>query len=501
LTRPDYSNTIKEILADYEEEISVYKKRERQYLKAVNKVKKKILLKSMENAKLRELLNQHGIGVPPLQDLISSNESSHHHQEETDDVNIPMGEMGVVSRPVAATPKPVIIDTPLSSRKRKICLSRHKKSDSKHAKNESMEGVSPEYIAMETTGSHDNNDTASNNVKSLLNDDNHQEVLGHLTLEKEPTGDNTKSPSLLDSAEKCDNLQAPPINHVVMVTTPNRKNASKTSHRLLSGTKSSKKTNKLIKNKIPPDQTTLTQNMYHHHHLHQDEDKGIISDDDTINEDMMELTRLPVVDCVEMNQPICVIPPTPFIEHDAEEYQILDVSDDDTNDEVIIVNGNEHDDHVTLDNDHVTMANDHVTVDNDHVTTDDADATMCVGHVTTDEGHVILDDIDDDHMTTKDHHRYNQEQITKSNSKLKLSSGRKLAKGAGLPGFKFHEVFRKKSDRDKLEAVSCPECKEWYQNPVYKDNLQRTCRHRHLHLPPESDPSLWNISFPNSNIK
>ena len=29
-----------------------------------------------------------------------------------------------------------------------------------------------------------------------------------------------------------------------------------------------------------------------------------------------------------------------------------------------------------------------------------------------------------------------------------------------------------------------------------ESHLKHTCRHKHLHLPPDEDSRLWNISFP-----
>ena len=31
-----------------------------------------------------------------------------------------------------------------------------------------------------------------------------------------------------------------------------------------------------------------------------------------------------------------------------------------------------------------------------------------------------------------------------------------------------------------------------------RTHLRNTCRHKALHLPPDSDPRMWDISFPNS---
>ena len=31
-----------------------------------------------------------------------------------------------------------------------------------------------------------------------------------------------------------------------------------------------------------------------------------------------------------------------------------------------------------------------------------------------------------------------------------------------------------------------------------REHLRNTCRHKHLHLPPYSDPRVWDISFPDS---
>ena len=31
-----------------------------------------------------------------------------------------------------------------------------------------------------------------------------------------------------------------------------------------------------------------------------------------------------------------------------------------------------------------------------------------------------------------------------------------------------------------------------------EDHLKWTCRHKHVHLPPDEDSRIWNISFPST---
>ena len=103
---------------------------------------------------------------------------------------------------------------------------------------------------------------------------------------------------------------------------------------------------------------------------------------------------------------------------------------------------------------------------------------------------------------------------------------------AGLPtGYKFDAPIRKKADRDKLEGKACPDCQavsydyytaicpsmqyhiiiinksliivQWFAGDDgihgdVEDHLRRTCRHKHLYLPPDEDSRIWNISFPNT---
>eukprot|EP00731_Ephydatia_muelleri_P011059 Em0005g1645a len=80
---------------------------------------------------------------------------------------------------------------------------------------------------------------------------------------------------------------------------------------------------------------------------------------------------------------------------------------------------------------------------------------------------------------------------------------KKLARTAGLPTYKFVVPIRKKSDRDKLDAKPCPDCQKWFSDGdgIHRDqreHLKQVCRHKHLYLPPDTDPRVWDISFPNT---
>eukprot|EP00731_Ephydatia_muelleri_P005810 Em0003g58a len=78
-----------------------------------------------------------------------------------------------------------------------------------------------------------------------------------------------------------------------------------------------------------------------------------------------------------------------------------------------------------------------------------------------------------------------------------------VAKRAGLPAYKFAATIRKKCDRDKLHAKPCPECRKWFaaEDGIHanqRDHMKKVCRHKYLYAPPDSDPRIWEISFPNS---
>ena len=80
---------------------------------------------------------------------------------------------------------------------------------------------------------------------------------------------------------------------------------------------------------------------------------------------------------------------------------------------------------------------------------------------------------------------------------------KKLARTAGLPTYKFVVPIRKKADRDKLDAKACPDCQKWFSDGdgIHRDkreHLKQVCRHKHLYLPPDTDPRVWDISFPNT---
>eukprot|EP00731_Ephydatia_muelleri_P020905 Em0013g632a len=75
-----------------------------------------------------------------------------------------------------------------------------------------------------------------------------------------------------------------------------------------------------------------------------------------------------------------------------------------------------------------------------------------------------------------------------------------VAKRAGLPSYKFAATIR---DRDKLHAKPCPECRKWFaaEDGIHanqRDHMKKVCRHKYLYAPPDSDPRIWEISFPNS---
>eukprot|EP00731_Ephydatia_muelleri_P018702 Em0011g742a len=118
----------------------------------------------------------------------------------------------------------------------------------------------------------------------------------------------------------------------------------------------------------------------------------------------------------------------------------------------------------------------------------------------------------------------------KNERDLQYEYAKKLAKTAGLPTYKFDVPIRKKADRDKLDAKACPDCQkvcpklthldstlpppfsllasifsclQWFSagGGIHRDqreHLKLVCRHKHLYIPPDTDPRIWNISFPDS---
>eukprot|EP01102_Stenamoeba_stenopodia_P002097 TRINITY_DN11858_c0_g1_i1.p1 TRINITY_DN11858_c0_g1~~TRINITY_DN11858_c0_g1_i1.p1 ORF type:complete len:457 (-),score=98.17 TRINITY_DN11858_c0_g1_i1:61-1308(-) len=69
--------------------------------------------------------------------------------------------------------------------------------------------------------------------------------------------------------------------------------------------------------------------------------------------------------------------------------------------------------------------------------------------------------------------------------------------------FKYVAVVRKKDERDKLKGSECEHCKKWYDaleesgDLKNKAALLNSCsRHKHLHSPPTTPPSFWDLDFP-----
>nr|CAB3265459.1 DNA endonuclease RBBP8 [Phallusia mammillata] len=68
-------------------------------------------------------------------------------------------------------------------------------------------------------------------------------------------------------------------------------------------------------------------------------------------------------------------------------------------------------------------------------------------------------------------------------------------------GFKFQSVVRKRDDREKLEAKSCPQCEAYYSDlpPDERERaLKDICRHRHEYVPPSSPEHFWEIGIPST---
>jgi len=71
--------------------------------------------------------------------------------------------------------------------------------------------------------------------------------------------------------------------------------------------------------------------------------------------------------------------------------------------------------------------------------------------------------------------------------------------------YKYVAVVRKKDERDKLKGSECEHCKKWYEALEESGDLKNraallnTCsRHKHLHSPPTTPPSFWDLDFPTS---
>jgi len=70
--------------------------------------------------------------------------------------------------------------------------------------------------------------------------------------------------------------------------------------------------------------------------------------------------------------------------------------------------------------------------------------------------------------------------------------------------FKYVEVVRKKTDREKLNGYTCHECENFYANENLshtqrKAILDRCSRHRHVSTPPPSTPDeFWEVGFPST---
>ena len=70
--------------------------------------------------------------------------------------------------------------------------------------------------------------------------------------------------------------------------------------------------------------------------------------------------------------------------------------------------------------------------------------------------------------------------------------------------FKYVEVIRKKSERDKLNGYTCHECEKFYSNENLSDSqrkaiLDRCSRHRYQSTPPPSTPDeFWEVGFPST---
>eukprot|EP00731_Ephydatia_muelleri_P006196 Em0003g444a len=94
-------------------------------------------------------------------------------------------------------------------------------------------------------------------------------------------------------------------------------------------------------------------------------------------------------------------------------------------------------------------------------------------------------------------------EVVQRNKWTKMYSKQK-AKGVQHPSYKYLVTIRKKEDREKLDAKPCHDCEKWFASGAggihtdRREHLRGMCRHKHLHLPPDSDPRVWDISFPNT---